>query len=252
MKSRKLLVSVSVLAVCLLVLCAFVIIPMVRLTGTEQGQVDISYRNAQKIDNELILTVSYDGYGDSFEIGKDIVVATDSDFSNPLRRKSCIVEDSNYVYTFEMPEPADSVYIEPPILYVPTEVSPFTISLAEGSSTTPDGTEWFSIESVETTGSTGGRFRVRIAIIPNTEDLPRFPELVSSEQRVGGMSSLKFKENEFIFGEFIFYIPAITLEDAESWINNSSLEVNEALVTVKATDLSFSSNIKTLSIIEKE
>ena len=43
----------------------------------------------------------YGSGGEFFEIGRDIVVATDKDFTQTLRMKMCKPVDGDYVYEFD-------------------------------------------------------------------------------------------------------------------------------------------------------
>lgn len=229
-------------------LCAFIIIITIRpINGGKR-------ESAQADDNTLVLTVSYDSYGEYFEIFKHIVVSTNSDFTKPLRMNRCVPEDGKYVYEFKMTEPIDTIYIEPPILYTPTEISPISTKLVEGASAKySDGTEWFSIASVKTSELSDGRYRVSVYITPNSSDiLPRSPKLAIGEKELGGINSMNFNESdEFDVGVFTFYVSADSIEEASSLINDSLLVVKDALVKVHVKGLTYSSNIKTLSVIEK-
>lgn len=242
MKSKPLISAILTV----ILLCAFIIITTIRFGGHRE--------NAQAGDNTLVLTVSYDSHDEFFEILKHIVVAENSDFTNPLRMNSCLPEDGKYIYEFTMTEPMDTIYIEPPVLYISTEISPISTKLIEGNSAIySDGTEWFSITSVNTSAASDGRYRVSVYITPNSSDLlPRSPKLAFGEKELGGINSLNFNESgEFDVGTFTFYVSADSIEEASSLINDSLLVVKDASVRVDAKNFTYSSNIKTLSIIEK-
>lgn len=94
MRKSKIIVWVIVC----LVLCVFVVIPAVRLAS---GQNKVTDQQAQLHGETLTLTVRYGSGGEFFEIGRDIVVATDKDFTQTLRMKMCKPVDGDYVYEFD-------------------------------------------------------------------------------------------------------------------------------------------------------
>ena len=73
------------LAFLTLILCAFVISPVVRLTAPDGSAIDLTFKEAQQTEDGLILTVDYDAYGSFFEIGKDLEVYADAEKNTPLK-----------------------------------------------------------------------------------------------------------------------------------------------------------------------
>ncbi len=250
MKSKKGIFIMCFLCITL-ILCAFKALISVDLLSSRNDSVRVSYVDAVLESDTLTFYVNYESYGEFFEIAEDVVVATDEEFTNILRRKSCKPEGSRYVYTFSLKDPIDRIYIFPPTLYIPTEIS--TTSLELCSTKTPatlDGKEWFAISSVSTERANETMYTVAINIEAHENTLPRFPKLEIDGKRIEGISSLNFNEdNNFDFGEFIFHLPSENCEDISSILENASLVVEDALLRVSAKDALFSSNIKSLDII---
>ena len=260
MKSRKLIVLVAAI-MCGLLLCAFAVIPTVRLSYGGEHNVDVSYRGAQFSKDKLTITVNYESDGEFFEIGRDIVVATDSNFNNPLRMKNCDVGDGSYAYEFnsENLDNIKTVYIKPPILYMPVEITPVSVPMVAGKvakMSTEDvnfetaGANWFFVDTVNVEEESEGVYRVKIVVGAKAKDLPRFPKLVNGETQIGGISALHFDENDnFEYGEFLFSINASSEKEAAMIVATSSLVVSDALIRVDANDLAIASNVKSLSVV---
>lgn len=262
MKSKKWMLLATVVMSALL-FCAFTVIPTVHLSRESEHNVGVSYLNAQANTNKLVITVNYDNKGESFEIGSDIVVASDNNFANPLRMKSCNIVNGNYVYEFDAvnANKLKTVYIKPPILYMPTEISPVTVPLMAGqiarvssnnSSFTTAGANWFSVDSIDIEKESEGTYLVKVIINAESLDLPRFPKLVNGKAEFGGISALYFDENDdFETGEFIFYVKANNEKEVATIVAGASLVVSDALLRVDAENLNISSSIKSLSVVAK-
>jgi len=250
MKNKKTFLVTCVLCVAL-ALCAFVVLPKVSLKSTQNDTIDVSYLSAKQNEDTLILSVNYESYGEFFEIAKDISVATDEKFSNTLTKISSTPKDNQYIYEFKLDKPTDTIFITPPILYLPVEVEPVSIALtSNNSSLTTESESWFSITSVSVNEAEEGNYYVSIIINPTNEDLPRFPKLILGKESLGGISSLNFDENDkFNFGEFIFYFSAKDIDDAYDMLEGASLVVDQALIKVSATDIGISSMTKSLNVI---
>ena len=263
MKIKKFALVISAVMVVLL-LCAFTISPTVRLTSRESNQIDVAYLNAQVNNDKLTITVNYDSDGEFFEIGRDIVVATDSERSFPLRIKSCNVNNGTYVYEFdtENVRSLDTVYIEPPILYAPTDIAKVSFPLMPGetvkmsTSKVDFGTSnsnWFDVRSVNVEEYNEGVYLVRVIVDAQSLDLPRFPKLCMGDVQIGGVSAISFDENDnFESGEFAFYVNAGSEKEAMMMIESATLEISDALIRVDSTDIDISSNVRSLSVIVDE
>jgi len=233
---------------------------VVLISSDGQHNVDVSYLDAKISENTLKLTVNYDSGREFFEIGRDIVVAADSSFENPWRMRRCNVVDENYVYEFEPENLSDlkGVYIKPPILYMPVEITPVSVPIVEGEMarmSTGDmefgtvGTDWFSVDTVDIEKYLEGVYKVRVVVKANAKDLPRLPKLVNGETRIGGTSALNFDQNDnFDYGEFLFTVNA----GSEKEVAASSLVVSDALIRVEAGDLDISSNVKSFFVVGGE
>lgn len=266
MKSKRGVIIVSIAVVAML-LCASAVIPTVQFSGIGSNDVNVSYLDARTNNETLTITANYSS-GEFFEIGRDIIVATDSDFTNTLRMKSCDASSGNYVYEFNVDGVSlfDKVYVKPPILYMPVEISSVTVplSIASGLETETEiisidteleisETDWFTVESVSVQGGTDGIYTVKVMIDAVSKDLPRFPKLCIGDSTIGGLSSLYFDENDnFDFGEFIFYINADSEAEAETTLAEASLVISDALIRVDADKMLFSSNTKSLSVVTEE
>ena len=244
----------------LLALCAFGRLPSTCLSR-DQKPVSTTVCDAQITEDKLIITVSYDSHGNQFEIGKDICVALDANFTTTLKMEKCVVSDGSYVYEFlvDNPEEIDRIYIAPPILYMPAVISPVSIPLREGSAMKTknldvakesDDAAWFSISSVEVEEGSEETFIVVIRVEACSFDLPRFPKLMIEDAQFGGISALYFDENDrFETGEFQFYVKADTKDVVEEVLNDASLRVNEALLRIDSELIAVSSNTKAIVVL---
>lgn len=260
MKSKKwLLLLISIIS--LLLLCAFAVIPSIRLSDGKGQIIDVSYRAAQASKDSLTLSVDYSSAGTFFEIGRDIVVSTDPDFTAPLRLKNCTENNGTYRYEFRISnaERLKTVYIQPPILYVPAEITPITLPLTKGQTAKLSteaaafqtaGINWFSIDTISIEPFSDGVYAAKIVVDAIGADLPRFPKLTIGQNQLGGISALSFDEKDrFQSGEFLFYIHAASQADAALMLSAASLTVSDALIRVDTEKLAFSSDIKSLSVV---
>lgn len=254
MKSKR-RISTIIAVIGVLVLCAFIVVPTVRLSGGEHD-VNVSYQNAQVEKDKLLITVNYGSDGEFFEIGRDIIVATDKDFTETLQIQNCKANDGKYEYEFSVDNLSDlnRVYIKPPVLYMPTEISPVSVPLIEGAKANKDieskYSDWFSISKVEVAALSEQTFLVTVIVEALALDLPRFPKLTIGDTQIGGISALSFDENtNFSSGEFQFSLNAESEKRAIELLDNASLVLSDALIKVEAEEMIFSSSIKTISVI---
>ena len=237
MKAKMKIVLLILLVCCTLLISAFTIIPSVTLSAGDGNRIKLSFLNAKLENSTITIYADYNGYGDYFEIAKDIQVAADKEFNTPLRMLTCTVEQETglYVYTFETECRVDYIYILPPVLYVPTSFSTVSADLRDSSTVyTNEGKEWFNISSINVDAYQQGDFNiitVGITPTPDTVLLPRYPEIVCGEKKYGGFSSINFNEEDvFNFGEFVFFVPSDSIFDVLS----SSLEINQAMEMITA------------------
>lgn len=259
MKTNKWLVLVLILIV-LLTASAFIAVPSVRLSNSGHD-IDVSYHNAELSDDALKISVEYKSAGEHFEIGRDIIVATDSDFTNVLQIKACKPEGGIYVYEYapENLSEVKTLYIKSPILYVPTEISSVSVPLAVGkiaksnaglSQSKNTGKNWFTVESIDIEEAETGIYAVKVTVDAQTKDLPRFPMLVSGDKQYGGLAATYFDENDnFDYGEFIFPVPADDEAAVAAMVAESSLVFSDAMVRVDEGNRSASSDVKTISVV---
>ena len=206
--------------------------------------------------NTLTLYAVYESNADFFEIGKDIIVSTDKAFSHLLRMRSCIPdnEQDRYVYTFEWNEPVNSVFVKPPIIYIPVDIKMVSASISAGSTVmTSDGKPWFTITEVTVNDSNVGSYTVVIIFAPIAEDLPRFPEIVARERTFGGITQHNFDENNvFNLGEISFDVSAVDVNEVNAMLEEATLNISHALIRTQPESMVVTSNIDALEIIIDE
>lgn len=155
-----------------------------------------------------------------------------------------------------------TVYINPPILYIPTEITPISVPLVAGKTATMNTTDmtlespstsWFSIRSVTTEAISDGSYLIKIVVDANAKNLPRLPKLCIGDAQIGGISALHFDANDnFDFGEFLFTINANSEKEALIMAASSSLSISDALIRVDSSNLEVSSSTKLLSVLVSE
>lgn len=255
-KKWMLLAAVLIL---LLALSAFLIIPAIRLSRSGHD-IDVSYPNAELSGDTLEITVEFKTTaGEYFEVGRDIIVATDPDFTNVLQMTGCKPADGIYVYEYDAKglDDVKTLYVIPPIVYVPTEITPVSVPLAEGkvakfSDDDPDakiaGKEWFTVESVDIAESGAAT----VVINALSGDVPRFLKIVNGESEYANLSSVNNFKNDtidFDYGEYTFALPIDSEDEAAAFMESASLVVTDALIRVDADDLPISSSIKSISVV---
>lgn len=255
-KKWMLLAAVLIL---LLALSAFIIIPAVRLSRSGHD-IDVSYPNAELSGDTLEITVEFKTTaGEYFEVGRHIIVATDPDFTNVLPMTGCKPADGIYVYEYDAKglDDVKTLYVIPPIVYVPTEITPVSVPLTEGkvakfSDDDPDakiaGKEWFAVESVDI-GESGA---ATVVINALSGDVPRYLKIVNGESEYANLSSVnnfKTDTSDFKSGEYTFALPIDSEDEAAAFMESAALVVTDALIRVDADDLPISSSIKSISVV---
>ncbi len=261
MKITRLITTVCLIA-SVLFLCAFADSPTVQLSHDGKYNVDVSYLNAQ-LDGELLtVTVNYNSGGESFQIGQDITVAADSDFSEPLQMTECNIINGNYVYHFMASDEAamDTIYIQPPTLYKSVETTRVQVPLSEGQAaqktaeveSTNEGVDWFSIDTIDIEKDSENLYLVRVNVTSNSRELPRRARIQTKDAELGGLTVLHFdEERNFTNGEFLYYINADSEEEVSTMLEDSSLVVENALIRISEIETR-SSSIKSLPVILNE
>lgn len=244
-KTKKVLLIAAVVIICL-VLCAFAIVQIVRLFSDSGDKIDMGFEGAEVVGTELLLYVNYNSYGQDFEIGRDITVAADPDFENVLRPCSCTPNGSLYTYRYGIDEAVNTIYVAPPVLYVPKTIEPYYVPLYSDE----DG-GWFSISDVRTKKAGAGVFSVTVEIEPFDNTLPRFPKLDFGDgTSITARSTSHNFNSDFMFGDakFIFTVYADDEERLNEILKTASIVVEDALVSVEAKDVLFSTNITKLDV----
>jgi len=255
-KKWMLLAAVLIL---LLALSAFLIIPAIRLSRSGHD-IDVSYPNAELSGDTLEITVEFKTTaGEYFEVGRHIIVATDRDFTNVLQMTGCKPADGIYVYEYDAKglDDVKTLYVIPPIVYVPTEITPVSVPLTEGkvakfSDDDPDakiaGKDWFTVESVDI-GESGA---ATVVINALSGDVPRYLKIVNGESEYANLSSVnnfKTDTSDFDYGEYTFALPIDSEDEAAAFMESAALVVTDALIRVDADDLPISSSIKAISVV---
>jgi len=259
MKNKKVILVILVVVVSGL-LCAYSFAPSIRLAFGEKTTT-FWYNNATSRNGKLLITVNYDSNGAFFEIGKEMVVSTDRNFTNPLKLVKCDAKEGSYLYEYSVKdfENIDTVYIKPPVLYMPTSIHTVSIPLRIGevaemvkdeASTKAKSNEWFQIENIESGDREEAGYPVKVTVKGLMNDLPRFPRIKTEGNEIGGISALTFNEDdEFENGEWLFYLEANSIEQLQEIIEDSTIEISDSLVKVAVDSVECSSNIA-LSIVE--
>jgi hypothetical protein len=245
-KAKKVLLIAAVIIICL-VLCAFAVVQIVRLYSDSGDKIDMGFEGAEVVGTELLLYVNFNSYGQDFEIGRDITVAADPDFENVLRPRSCTPDGSLYTYKYDIDAAVDTIYVAPPVLYVPKTIEPYTVPLYSD-----EGGEWFSISDVKTVKAGAGMYGVTVEIKPYNNTLPRFPKLDIGDGTAlitTGSTSHNFN-SDFMFdnAKFSFTVSAEDEERLNEMLKTASIVVEDALVSVEARDVLFSTNITKLDV----
>ncbi len=258
-KPQKKWLLIAAVLIALLALSAFLIIPAVRLSRSGHD-IDVSYPNAELSGDTLEITVEFKTTaGEYFEVGRHIIVATDPDFTNVLQMTGCKPADGIYVYEYDAKglDDVKTLYVIPPIVYVPTEITPVSVPLAEGkvakfSDDDPDakiaGKEWFTVASVDI-GSSGA---ATVVINALSGDVPRFLKIVNGETEYVTLTSVnnfKTDTSDFDYGEYTFALPIDSEDAAAAFMESAALVVTDALIRVDADDLPISSSIKSISVV---
>lgn len=246
---RKLKAIYIPLAAILFCLCAYAVIPGLRLNSGSGQSVDVSYPSAQLKDNTLTIVVEYDSAGAFFEIGRDIVVATDRDFSAQLRRSGSTVEGNRYIHQYlvkgAVPE---TLYIKPPILYIPTEIDAVTVPLRPVDDAPVDA--WLTVSAIDAKEAAEGMYTILVTVTANTADLPRFPRLVVGDRVIGGAAALNFDEDgNFASGVFQYDVKADSKEAALTQVANANIVVENALLRVDSSKLRIGSDVQSVTVV---
>ena len=222
------------LAVCLVpTLCAATPLMSANLNNEIDDTVQISYLSAVKEDNTLALNVRYDD-AIEFEIAKDIVVSSDINFEDSYELLSVENIGGEYKYVFSCAEEIDQVYIENPVLYVPTEITPVIYDLNDTALKMVNNESWLDITSVKTENITDNVYQTVIIASPLGDELPRFPKLLVGDREIGGVSLLTLDENgDCTQAEFRF-VYRDNEGELNEMINDMELKIGNSLIKTSA------------------
>ncbi len=146
----------------------------------------------------------------------------------------------------------DTIYIKPPVLFVPSESVDVCTPAVEGAVAMIGEDEWFSIRSVDVVRQYERGYNVVITIDALGTDLPRFPELHYNGLETGGLSSLTLDpDGTFVVGEFIFATDCEDESQAAELVSGAELVVTEKLVRVEAKDIEVQSNVIALDVVSE-
>ncbi len=222
----------------------FLLIPLMILYVETDGFGTVSNERPQ---DRLTLTVGYPDLDAAFEIGKDIAVAADPGFTTLLKMESCRPEGDSYIYSFYVDNVnrLKTVYVKPPILYVPTEITPVSLPLVPGQTAmlSYDGREedWFTVEMVNTEDSS-----INVTIQGVGSHLPRLPELETAAGQVGGTADLTLREDgTFASGVFSFQLAV----PSDASVADATLTLREALLATIPERLDIVPDFPSISVV---
>ena len=230
--------------------------PLLRLEGAYDA-VNLRIVDAEIRENTITLHVNYDSYGPYVEIISPMLVAADSDFTQPLNfmGSTWSADENQFVYTFEFDEQSDrfngqsanSIYVRPPVIHVPVEFEAISVPVALNAAMpmvlgVSDGARvnepWFSISSIEVREDEEYEFFVSVMIDPYTSDFPRLPRL-----EIGGISHdvlvthHSFNENvEFMWAIFEFPVQADDADEIYAMLETAYITVDLAMIRTYAVN----------------
>ena len=226
--------------------------PSIHLESALTDAVDLHIASAEIGENTVRLYVNYDSYGSYIEIVRPMLVAADSEFTQPFTFMESIwsMEENQFVYTFEFDEQtfggrrASSIYVRPPVVYVPVEFETVSMPVAVGAtmpvaldtSAARWGDPWFSISSVDVGELEIGEFLVSVMVTPYTADYPRLPKLViDGNPHEVLVTHHRFDHNvEFIFAVFEFLVQADSVDEVYTMLEGAYITVDYAMFRTHA------------------
>ena len=247
---RKDTTLLGLLVAALIVFCASSLLAKVGLSGADGSKMEILYSSASTDGNYLFITASYTGPDDFFEIGKDLVVSTNKDMSEPLKLKLCTANEKTLTYQYELMDGIEQVYIEPPVLYCPREIDSVKVALNEQEICFQGNNPWFTIQTVDIQENEGSNTSVSVTVDFITSSIPRLPKLVIDGQSYYCISEINYNADGTISdGVFLYNLPKEINRDRLD--KDSAIEISSMLITISPENLDLSANIKNLVVIEK-
>ena len=207
---------------------------------------------------EVELSLRYDGGGGDYEIGRDILVSPNADLSDPLRsRGTSAVEPGYYIYTYNCAVETDTLYLRPPLLYKPMDITPVSVPLTAGATAVDAaGEDWFTLTSMAVSGGEGAAYEVKIKVECASDDpyvdIPRVPCLVLDGEDIGGgVSDLGFDQNN-MWEDGTFRLTVFDTDGMEEEfpLDEVTLVVEDALVLTDP-EITFSSEDVELVVVEE-
>ena len=216
------------------------------------------------------LTVRADcsSYGDAVEIAQVPVAAADPDFTHTLELIQAVPAGgkSAYRYTFALEEGTDTVYLAPPVLQIPVDISPVSLPLKDGGEPLTarlDGADWFTVSSLllhstPRQDGDGQLYTVTLTLDFAQEILLCNPQVEINGQRVRASSWTVLQssgvggsigKNALDTGQLTFSFPAESDEAALSILAGASLIAEEAAVRTEAEDAVFSASMSDVEIV---
>lgn len=215
------------------------------LSASEVNAVDdvkITCEKAIINDEILQLKVDYDEIGDNVEIAKDMVVATDGQFSNTLELSDVEVNSGTRVYKYDISkcDMNDSVYVQLPVLYNSIEIEQISVPISTtmknrySTSGAESGLDWFYVSDYTIEKYTENVYQLTVSIISKNDDMPRFPILKLDGEEIGGISCLELDENgSFYGGEFIYFVNIDSEDLLIQKLESATILVGQALKKLK-------------------
>lgn len=256
MNNKKIL-SVIFCMIAILSLCAFSIVPHLNLSSSS-GSVDVLYLDATTNATNDVLTINMNYVNNNmpFEVVRDVTVRAGSATGQKLDLISNTAEYGKYAYTFDYKGVvADTVYIEPPVLYTPIDIGKVSMDLIKNTSVkAADNQEWFEINDIIVEYKDDETIAIAVFITPKNDTMPRFPILELGNDVYEGTTIMYMDEaGEFYKGEFIFHVPA-TEVDAIS-VNSvakskmvATISIEHAMERIDAKEVKTTSAVKSLNV----
>lgn len=256
MKTKYRIFSIGLFLAVGIICCAVILLQTNVFADDAVYSASPSFGDAIWKDGICTLDVDYTAYGDNFEIAKDITISTDRQLQNKVPLASNSSDGDTYTYTFELDESIEQLYVSAPVVYVPAEITPITVSLysdsTNGSKMSANSDSLFTISSVavaENSSEDAETVPVIVDVEPTNGNVPRLPELVTTSGSIPGITIHDFDDDgNFTGGRFIFFVAAESASDAETLLNEASITVSNVLVRADTPVSLFSSNTNTINV----
>ena len=251
MSHRKYWIIPLVIVVAAL-LCAFTLLPSLRL-ASDDGDVEVKFLKAERSGNTLSLFVNYDSHGRTFEICKDIEVFCDKEKTLSLQPIQCTINGKQYKYDYLCTDSIKQLYVASPIVYVIKDISPIAFTVSKDTVIyNHSGDRWLLVDNVSVNECETGFSKINVTVIPQTNDLPRAPKLVT-DNAILESSTAHFFDKEFnsTSCEMSFILP-YNLDTAQEYLDGGQLVISQVLSRVDSANNNSDDALVRLAVTEGE